>query len=127
MKFTNLIIICIISLTVIGCDEDSWLKIEKAGIKGSELASQGEKVAVSTSFLTGPYGQAAIPILGAISAISTAIATLASKKTKKVAKAASEAAEALPGGGKALIASSTKHNVVTDIVKAYELAKKIGG
>ncbi len=127
MKATNIIIICILSVAVIGCDEDTWGKIGAGANKGTKLANQGEQLAVSTSFLTGPYGAAAVPILGAISAISTAIATLARKKTEKVAKAASEAADSVDGGGKALIASSTKHNVVSDIVKAYEAAKKIGG
>jgi hypothetical protein len=124
MKLTNLIMICIISVTVIGCNSKD---IENGANKATGWFNKGEKVATSTSWLTGQYGEAAVPILAALSAISTAVATLASRKTKKVAKAASEAADAIPGGGKALIASSTKHNVVGDIVKAYEAAKKIGG
>ena len=123
----KILFIAIISLAVIGCDEDQWLKVEKGAEKAAGLAKQGEQVAVSTSFLTGPYGEAAVPILGALSAIATAVAGLARKKTKKIAKAASEAAELTSGGGKALVMSSLKNGVIADVKKAYDEAKKTGG
>jgi hypothetical protein len=113
------ILISILALTIAGC---SWEQVEANAEKAASIASDGEKVAVSTSFLTGPYGTAAVPILGAISAIATAVAGLARSKTKKVALAASQAADKVAkgnGAGQALVDAATVYGVVKEIKSAY--------
>ena len=115
----KLIIALTLSAVLIGCDADDWLKVEKGAVKAGSLADSAEKVAVSTSFITGVYGQAAVPILGAIATIATAVAGLARSKTKKVAKAASQAAEETSGGGQELVNAAHEHGVSKEILKAY--------
>jgi hypothetical protein len=113
----KLLISLILCSALVGC---SWEEAEKNAEKAVKIADSAEKVAVSTSFLTGPYGEAAVPILGAISAIATAVAGLARRKTKAVAKAATEAAEEVPGGGQQLVNSAHENGVSKEIRRAYE-------
>ena len=128
MKITSIILVAIISLGVIGCDEDQWLRLENGAENAANLTATGEKVGTVLSPWSAGYGATAVGVLGGIGNIALAIAALAkAKKVKAIAKAASEAAELTSGGGKALVMSSLNNGVIADVKKAYDAAKKIGG
>ena len=112
----KIIIVFAIAMLAGGCD---WENIQNGAESTKSIVDTGERVAVSTSFLTGPYGAAAVPILGAISAIATAVATLANSKKKKVAKAAVEAADVYSGGGKAITDAAVANGVINEIKAAH--------
>ena len=128
MTFLNIILAVIVSLTVIGCDENQWLKLEKGSENVAGLTATGEKVGTVLAPWSAGYGATAVGVLGGLGNIALAIAALAkAKKVKAIAKAASEAAELTSGGGKALVMSSLNNGVMSDVKKAYDATKKIGG